>query len=93
MYINRHIDKELSAWRKSKKNKPILLRGARQVGKTNTVRQLSKQFDNYIEINFEENQQIHSVFEGNLSPDQICENISAIYNTSILPGKTLLFFR
>jgi len=92
MYINRHIDNELSEWRKSKKNKPILLRGARQVGKTKTVRQLSKQFDNYIEINFEENQQIHSIFEGNLSPSGICENLSAFYNTSILPDKTLLFF-
>ncbi len=92
MYINRHIDNKLSEWRKSNKNKPILLRGARQVGKTNTVRQLSKQFDNYIEINFEENLQIHSVFEENLTPDKICENLSAFYNTPIIPDKTLLFF-
>ncbi|MEN8121609.1 MAG: AAA family ATPase [Bacteroidota bacterium] len=92
MYINRLIDKELSGWKKSNKIKPILLRGARQVGKTNTVRQLSKQFDNFIEINFEENKQIHSVFEENLSPDKICENLSAFYNISIIPGKTLLFF-
>ena len=92
MYIKRQIDSELTAWRNSPQNKPILLRGARQVGKTETIRHLSKQFENYLEINFEENLQVHSVFSGNLSPDELCENLSAIFNISIRPGKTLLFF-
>jgi len=92
MYIKRQVDNELTAWRNSPENKPILLRGARQVGKTNTIRQLSKQFENYLEINFEENLQVHSVFSGNLSPAELCENLSAIFNISIRPGKTLLFF-
>jgi len=92
MYLERQIDKELLAWKNSPRKKPILLRGARQVGKTNTVRKLSKQFENYLEINFEEDKQVQSVFSGNLSPSEICENISAIYNVEINPGKTLLFF-
>ena len=92
MYINRQVDSELSIWRKSRKNKPILLRGARQVGKTKTIRQLAKQFDNFVEINFEENRQVHYLFEDDLSPYKICENLSAFFNISILPGKTLLFF-
>jgi predicted AAA+ superfamily ATPase len=92
MYIKRQIDKELTGWKNSTNKKPILLRGARQVGKTNTIRNLGRQFINYLEINFEENKKIHSVFEGNLSPFEICENLSAIYNVSIVPGKTLLFF-
>ncbi|MCD4731053.1 MAG: AAA family ATPase [Bacteroidales bacterium] len=91
MYIKRQIDKELSDWKNSNGKKPILLRGARQVGKTNTVRNLSRQFKNYLEINFEEDKKVHSVFEGNLSPFEICENLSAIFNVSIIPGKTLLF--
>ncbi len=92
MYIKRQIDKELTGWKNSTNKKPVLLRGARQVGKTNTVRNLGRQFINYLEINFEENKKVHSVFEGNLSPFEICENLSAIYNVSIIPGKTLLFF-
>ena len=92
MYIKRLIDKELSAWKNAKNKKPILLRGARQVGKTNTVRNLSKQFKNYVEINFEENKQVHSVFSTNLSPDEICENLSALFNVNITAGATLLFF-
>nr|NQU91304.1 ATP-binding protein [Bacteroidota bacterium] len=92
MYLKRHIDSELLAWKESPKKKPILLRGARQVGKTESVRNLAKQFENYLEINFEENQKIHSVFSGDLSPVQISENLSAVFNVSIKPGKTLLFF-
>ena len=91
MYIKRQIDKELSDWKNSKGKKPILLRGARQVGKTQTIRNLGKQFKNYLEINFEEDKKVHSVFEGNLSPFEICENLSALFNISIIPGKTLLF--
>ena len=91
MYIKRKIDKELSDWKNSTGKKPILLRGARQVGKTDTVRNLSRLFKNYLEINFEEDKKVHSVFAGNLSPFEICENLSAIYNVSIIPGKTLLF--
>ena len=91
MYIKRQIDSELTAWKNSPQHKPLLLRGARQVGKTETIRQLSKQFENYLEINFEENLQVHSVFSGDLSPDGLCENLSAIFNISIRPGKTLLF--
>ncbi len=92
MYLRRQIDSELLAWSKSPNRKPILLRGARQVGKTESVRNLAKQFDNYLEINFEENQKTHAVFTGDLSPMQISETLSAIFNVSIQPGKTLLFF-
>lgn len=92
MYIKRDIDKELSRWKNQANRKPLLLRGARQVGKTETVRNLAKSFYNFLEINFEENKRIHTIFEGNLSPDEICENLSAIYNITIIKGKTLLFF-
>ncbi len=92
MYIRRNIDKELLSWKNNSVRKPLLLRGARQVGKTETVRNLAKSFDNFLELNFEENKQIHALFENDLFPDEICENLSAIYNVSIVPGKTLLFF-
>lgn len=94
-YIKRNIDKELFLWKNSKRRKPLLLRGARQVGKSSTVRELGKQFDSFIEVNFERDNKelnINSVFERGLSPERICEELSVIYNSPIIPGKTLLFF-
>lgn len=63
MYLPRNIDKELNAWRKTVKGKPLLLRGARQVGKSTAVRELAKQFDYFLEINFEEQRTVHALFE------------------------------
>ena len=92
MYIIREIDKELLAWKESGKRKPILLRGARQVGKTRTAHNLAEQFDYFLEINFESDKSLHALFERNISVPEIIENLSAIYNIQVEPGKTLLFF-
>jgi len=92
MYIHRNVDIELEKWRAETKHKPLLIRGARQVGKTETIRQFGKSFDHCIEINFEETPRLKALFSDELSPANICENIAAIYKTSIIPGKTLLFF-
>jgi len=92
MYLKRAIDKDLVIWKSDKNKKPLLIRGARQVGKTKSVRELAKHFDYFLEINFEENKKIHQVFERNLSPDNICEELSLYYSTPIEDGKTLLFF-
>ncbi len=93
MYLKRIIDSELLAWKHEKTNrKPLILRGARQVGKSTAVRQLSKHFDNYIEVNFEEHRQVHFLFKGDLSPKELCNDLSVLFKTPIEPGKTLLFF-
>lgn len=92
MYLSRKIDKELAAWRQEKEGKPLLIRGARQVGKSTAIRELAKQFDSFLEINFEEQRRVHSLFEGDLEPKELCENLSILYNVPIIPGKTLLFF-
>ena len=92
MYINRSIDQELVKWRAEKKVKPLLVRGARQVGKSTTIRHLAGQFEYFLEINFEEQRQVHKVFDGDLNPLELCETLSALYNVPIIPGKTLLFF-
>ncbi|NUN09138.1 MAG: ATP-binding protein [Ignavibacteriaceae bacterium] len=91
-YIPRKIDSELLKWKEENDHKPLLIRGARQVGKTKTIREFGKTFENFIEVNFEESPSVRSLFEGDLSPAGICENLSAIYRTAIIPGKTLLFF-
>ena len=74
MYIKRKIDNELNNWKVESNRKPLLLRGARQVGKTKTIRQFGKSFDNFVEINFEENPQLKVLFDEDLSPDSIIEN-------------------
>ena len=92
MYLPRNIDQELATWRQEQQGKPLLIRGARQVGKSTAVRHLAGQFDHFLEVNFEEQRQVHTLFEGDLDPRQLCENLSVLYNVPIQPGKTLLFF-
>ena len=91
MYFHRKADIELEKWKAENNHKPLLIRGARQVGKTKTIREFGKTFDNFIEINFEESPRLKALFSDELSPATICQNIAAIYKTSIVPGKTLLF--
>lgn len=91
-YLFRFIDEVLQKWASDKDSKPLLLRGARQVGKTSAVRKLAERFENYLEVNFEEKAEVHSFFESNLSPDEIIENLSAYFNIPVEENKTLLFF-
>jgi predicted AAA+ superfamily ATPase len=90
--MERDIYQHLLDWKNTKNHKPILLRGARQVGKTYIVRKLSTNFSNFIEVNFELEPDLSMIFQGNLSPNDICEKLSAYFNESIIDGKTLLFF-
>ncbi|MDR3244811.1 MAG: AAA family ATPase [Prevotellaceae bacterium] len=64
-YLKRNIDANLLEWKNAATRKPLLLRGARQVGKSSTVRELGRQFDNFLEINFEnkDNADAKRVFE------------------------------
>lgn len=62
------IDWHLHQWKDKTLRKPLLVRGARQVGKTYAVRELGKSFDNLFEINFELAVDAKSIFEGNLKP-------------------------
>ena len=92
MYLKRSIDKELKNWSQDRSKKPLLLRGARQVGKSTAVRELAKTFDFYLEINFEEQKRVQKLFSEDLSPIELCDNLSIMYGVPVIPGKTLLFF-
>lgn len=92
MYIPRSIDNELYIWKNERNRKPILLRGARQVGKTSAVRNLSTQFKYFIELNFDENPTLIKLFENNPSVDEVCEQISIYTNKPVIAGESLLFF-
>lgn len=90
-YLNRNIDIELTEWSKSEIHKPLLLRGARQVGKTSAVQHLGKQFAHYVEIDLNERTELHSLFEQSISPQQICQQLSVLLDVNIEEGNTLLF--
>ena len=90
-YFKRNIDSVLTAWSQEDGRKPLLLRGARQVGKTCAVRAMSKHFKNYVEINFDNDTDAGIFFRQNLKPAEICKRLSLYSNTPIVPGETLLF--
>ena len=92
MYLERNIDKELLNWKEDAERKPLLVRGARQVGKSSSIRKLAENFDSFLEVNFEEHKRVRSLFDGDLTPQVLCENLSVMFDMEIVPGKTLLFF-
>lgn len=91
-YYKRNIDKALSSWSKEQNRKPLLLRGARQVGKTTAIRHLAERFEYFAEIDFNDRKDIHYLFDGSYSPQEICQLLSVVTRTPIIPGRTLLFF-
>lgn len=91
-YIPRNIDRQLKEWKDSRRHKPLLLRGARQVGKSSSIRHLGSTFDNFVEINFEQRPEIKRIFEENLVAKVIVSKLTSIVDSPIIPGKTLLFF-
>lgn len=91
-YLYRKIDDQLLLWSKESKRKPLLIRGARQVGKSSAIRNLAKHFEYFVEVNFDQQKEICTLFEKGISPRDICENLSLIFNTPIITDKTLLFF-
>jgi uncharacterized protein len=89
--MKRDIYPDLQLWKKTKDRKPLILRGARQVGKTYILKKFAEEnFENYIYINFEESPSIKSIFEGDLNPDKILQNLELLNNTKIEPKKTLI---
>lgn len=89
--MKRIIDWHLRTWKEEKKRKPLLLKGARQIGKTYSVRELKNDFESFVEINFELMPQAKSIFEKDLNPQRIVWELELLTNSKIIPGKTLLF--
>jgi len=91
MYYPRIIDRYLLEWSQRSSHKPLLLRGARQVGKSTAVRHLSKQFKNFVEINFERQPTFAKLFQDDLDMKRIVSQMAAMVAKQITPGETLLF--
>lgn len=91
--LKRKIINKLDDWKKETANKALLIKGARQVGKTTVVRQFAKaNYKNFVEINFEQMPTAKQAFEGNLDARTILINLSAMGFGPLEPGKTLIFF-
>lgn len=90
-YIPRHIDKYLLEWKEDSHRKPLLLRGARQVGKSSSVRNLAKSFKYFIEINLEKRPDAIPIFKTETDVHQIAEKLALLTDVPVIPGKTLLF--
>ncbi len=90
--MRRVILSTLKDWKLNENRKVLMLKGARQVGKTFIVRELAKDFKHFLEVNFEKNPEIRQFFDQNLDPVRICTNLSAYYGIPVIDGKTLLFF-
>ncbi len=90
--MKRLIDWHLQKWKSDEYRKPLIIRGARQVGKTFAIRKLGKSFNNFLEINFELTKDVKKIFEKDLKPDRILRALSLYSKQQIVAGKTLLFF-
>ena len=90
--MKRIIDYYLQQWKNSPLRQPLLLRGARQVGKTYAVRALGQSFEKVIEINFDFNKKAKTLFNQDLDPHRILREVFVLTGQQVLPGKTLLFF-
>lgn len=91
MYYPRMIDGYLLEWSQRSSHKPLLLRGARQVGKSTAVRHLSQKFKSFVEVNFERQPSYKQLFQGDIDVKRIVPQMAAIASKPIEPGSTLLF--
>ncbi|MCK5820742.1 MAG: ATP-binding protein [Bacteroidales bacterium] len=90
--MKRDIDEVFRSWKKEANRYPLLVRGARQVGKSYSIKKFGEnEFDNMVEVNFEQKPQYNTCFD-TLEPKIIIENLSVLSKSNIIPGKTLLFF-
>ncbi len=91
--MKRLFYRELKEWKVSKRRKPLLLQGARQVGKTWLVNEFGKQeYKKFVYLNFELTPDLNTLFKNELSPAKIIENISLFLGEKITSDKTLIFF-
>lgn len=91
--MERTIDVKLIKWKNQPFRKPLIVRGARQVGKTYSITHFGKTcFDHLIKLDFERNRSVHKIFDQDLSVQKIIQDIEIFSEIKIIPGKTLLFF-
>lgn len=84
---------DLINWKTSEERKPLVLKGARQVGKTWLMKEFGRNYYNsFVYLNFDEEDELKSIFEANKNPQRIIELLSMIAGEKIYPEKTLIIF-
>ena len=94
MYLKRKIDSFFSIWKSDPDKLPLIIRGARQVGKTEAIRHFAgESYDHIVEINFVEEPQYKGIIEEGFKTESVIKLISRLNPSfSFVPGKTLIFF-
>lgn len=94
MYLKRKIDDFLMGWKNNSDKKPLIIRGPRQVGKTESVRKFaSENYGQVVEINFIEEPKYKIITESGYSTNEIIKSISLLDNSKkFVPNETLIFF-
>ena len=91
--MRRNALEELVKWKTDEERKPMILRGARQVGKTWLMKEFGRtNYKSYVYFNFDEEDELKSIFESNKNPTRIIELLSMIAGEKILPEDTLIIF-
>ncbi len=91
--MKRKISEQLLQWKDRPGRKPLLICGARQVGKTYSALQFGREaYTNTVYLNFEGNPELARIFARNLEPERLIREIAAFSGQSIIPGKTLIIF-
>jgi predicted AAA+ superfamily ATPase len=84
---------DLESWQKSSDRKPLVIMGARQVGKTYLLRSFAEaNYQNYIYLNFDRDKSLNTLFEADLNPIKIIQTLMVYIGKEILPEKTLIIF-
>lgn len=93
VFMKRNAMQSLINWKNDPERKPLILRGARQVGKTWLMKEFGQTcYANYIYFNFDEEDELKSIFQANKNPHRIIELLSMISGEKIQPGETLILF-
>lgn len=91
--MKRFILKKLIEWKESKYRKPLILKGARQVGKTYILKQFGKEnYEGVAYFNFDHDKDLYNLFDNTKDPKRILEQLAFIYGKAIMPEKTLIIF-
>ena len=91
--MRRNALEELVKWKTDEERKPMILRGARQVGKTWLMKEFGRtNYKSYVYFNFDEEDELKSIFESNKNPTRIIELLSMVAGEKILPEDTLIIF-
>ena len=91
--MKRFIIEKLKEWKESKYRKPLILKGARQVGKTYILKKFGEEnYEGVAYFNFDHDEDLYNLFENTKDPKRILEQLAFIYGKAIIPGKTLIIF-